>query len=80
VATLGAVLLGIVATAGRGWEPAPVAATSRSYVVRAGDTLWQIARRQVGPSGDPRPVIEDIRDANGLRTAALAPGARLVLP
>ncbi|MGH2654229.1 MAG: LysM peptidoglycan-binding domain-containing protein [Actinomycetota bacterium] len=50
------------------------------YVVRPGDTLWEIARALVGPEGDPRPVVEDLRDANGLGTAILQPGTSLVLP
>lgn len=79
-ALLATALLGVLATAGRGGEQATVAASSRHYVVKPGDTLWGIARREVGLSGDPRPVIEDIRDANRLRTPALTPGAKLILP
>jgi nucleoid-associated protein YgaU len=57
-----------------------VSASSERYVVQSGDTLWGIARLQVGPNGDPRPVIEDIRQANQLRGPALTPGAKLILP
>jgi nucleoid-associated protein YgaU len=72
-------IVGIVTTAGRGQETATV--VSHRYTVRPGDTLWSIARFQVGPSGDPRPVIEDIRQANALDAAAtVSPGATLVLP
>ena len=79
---VGASFVGLIAMVGRGasGEPAAVAASSRRYVVQAGDTLWRIARLQVGPTEDPRPVIEDIRQANGLQTSALTPGERLVLP
>jgi nucleoid-associated protein YgaU len=48
--------------------------------VKAGDTLWAIARREVGPHADPRPLIADIREANGLITSALHPGQVLALP
>lgn len=49
-------------------------------VVRPGDTLWGIARSRVGPEGDPRPVVEAIRRANGLGIAPLVPGVRLTVP
>ena len=81
LAILGVTLFGIVGTAGRGGgaEPATTATASRLYVVQPGDTLWGIARLHVGPNEDPRPVIEDIREANELRTAVLTPGDRLEL-
>lgn len=50
------------------------------YVVRTGDTLWEIARSLVGPEGDPRPAVEAIREANGLGTASLLAGDTLDLP
>src|ERR671924_209216 len=49
----------------------------RRYVVAEGDTLWEIARRLVGPEGDPRPVVERIREANRLGTAVLIEGQPL---
>jgi nucleoid-associated protein YgaU len=50
-------------------------------VVRPGDTLWEIARAVVGPAGDPRPVIQQIREANGLAPRqTLLPGTSLVVP
>jgi nucleoid-associated protein YgaU len=80
LAFLATALVGVLATAGRGGEQATIAASSRRYVVQPGDTLWGIARREVGLTGDPRPVIEDIRAANRLQAAALTPGLRLILP
>ena len=61
-----------------GPRPGPEAA--RPHVVAEGETLWEIARRLVGPQGDPRPLIEEIREANGLGTAVLVEGQSLVLP
>jgi LysM domain len=52
----------------------------RRYRVQPGDTLWAIARRQVGPAGDPRPLIAEIREASGLATSSLAAGRTLVVP
>jgi nucleoid-associated protein YgaU len=52
----------------------------RRYVVRAGDTLWEIARGLAGPAGDPRPAVEAIREANGLGTTPLLAGEALLIP
>ena len=48
------------------------------YTVRAGDTLWAIASARY--AGDPREAIERVQRRNGLRSASLQPGQRLVLP
>jgi hypothetical protein len=52
----------------------------RRHVVAEGETLWELARDLVGPEGDPRPIIDEIREANGLGTAVLVEGQPLVLP
>jgi LysM domain len=53
---------------------------ARRYLVRDGDTLWTIARREVGPEGDPRRFVADLRRANGMTTSAIGAGQTLVLP
>ena len=58
----------------------PLSAPGSVYRVRPGDTLWDLARRQVGPEGDPRPLIAEIREANGLASATLIPGQALLVP
>jgi Tfp pilus assembly protein FimV len=78
VVVLGA-LVALLWGAGRALGEAATAPGAR-YRVEAGDTLWAIARREVGPTGDPRPVVADIREANGLTTSALRPGQTLALP
>jgi nucleoid-associated protein YgaU len=51
------------------------------HVIRPGETLWEIARSEVGDEGDPRPLIERIRKVNGLTPAdVLLPGISLVVP
>src|SRR5207247_6219585 len=55
------------------------AASSRTYVVRAGDTLWSIASRIAGPGADPRPVVDALQRANHV-TGAIVPGETLRLP
>lgn len=52
----------------------------RSYEVRPGDTLWQIATEQYDETLDPRAVVYEIREANGLDGALLQPGETLTLP
>ena len=44
-----------------GGTPAPLV-----VVVRPGDTLWGIAEDLVGPTGDPRPLVDAIARANGV--------------
>ncbi len=54
------------------------AGVERSYVVRAGDTLWSISSSHYG--GDPRSGVWQIQQRNGLRDVGIRPGQRLVLP
>jgi nucleoid-associated protein YgaU len=57
-------------------EPPPPA---RTYVVRAGDTLWSIAER-LGGGGDPRPLIDAIADRNGIDPGSIVPGQTILIP
>ena len=89
LAAVGAVALGRGALAGLAPSP-PAAATSATTAVapsggaaartvvevRAGDTLWSIARR-LQPSGDVRPLVDRLVAAHG--STALAAGDRIVL-
>ncbi len=77
-AGLAAVLSGPVANA-VGVGGAPEAQASRTYVVRAGDTLWSIVTR-LAPSTDPRVVVDAIATANDLDPGALVPGQQLSIP
>ncbi len=74
----------VVLVAGRaaGGPPGSIArpAPAERYVVRAGDTLWEIARARVGAAADPRPFIEEIRELTGLQTSSLEAGQVLVVP
>jgi LysM repeat protein len=58
----------------------PVSPAGSVYRVRPGDTLWDLARHRVGPEGDPRPLIADIRALNHLSSPALRPGQVLFVP
>ncbi|MDQ4105849.1 MAG: LysM peptidoglycan-binding domain-containing protein [Actinomycetota bacterium] len=50
------------------------------YTVAPGDTVWSIALDHYPPREDPRPRVEDIREANGLPDFHIYPGMRLELP
>jgi nucleoid-associated protein YgaU len=65
--------LGIVPASGS--ERAP--ASTATYVVQPGDTVWKIARR-IQPQGEVRPLVDRIVKANG--GAAVQIGDRLEVP
>lgn len=72
----------LVAGAASGRAEAPAGGSGgEAHVVAEGDTLWDIARSVVGPEGDPRPVVQEIRELNDLETSStLLPGVRLIVP
>ena len=80
-----AVALGLIAAMsgplsgalGVGHEPGLV--SSRTYVVRSGDTLWSIAAA-VAPDRDPREVIHDLDALNDMPVDRLMPGMVLAIP
>jgi LysM repeat protein len=53
--------------------------SSHAYVVRSGDTLWDIAQAEAG-GGDPRPLVDAIVAVNALDDATVRPGQRLLVP
>jgi hypothetical protein len=70
-AVVGALLLAVP-------RPSSGAGSEERYVVRPGDTLWELAVSRYG--GDPREGVWRIRDRNGLVATALQPGTILYLP
>ena len=50
-----------------------------SYTVRAGQSLWQIAK-VVAPNQDPRVTISQIEDLSGLAGSHVVAGQQLVVP
>jgi nucleoid-associated protein YgaU len=59
---------------------AEVPASNGTYVVKEGDTLYEVARRQLGRSARWAEIYELNRDAIGGVMDRLEPGTRLVLP
>ena len=62
---------------GVGREPPLV--SSRTYVVRPGDTLWSIAAT-LAPDRDPREVVHDLDLLNEAPVDRLTPGMVLAIP
>jgi LysM repeat protein len=58
---------------------APAPLLTQSVVVEQGDSLWIIAQR-VAPQRDPREVIHEVRELNGLRSNLIQPGQVLIVP
>ena len=71
-AALAAMLVSLVARSSHGAGP------EQSYVVRPTDTLWAIAASHY--AGDTREAVWTLERRNGLHSATLVPGQRLVLP
>jgi len=57
----------------------PELVSSRTYVVRSGDSLWSIAAA-VSPDRDPRDVIHDLDALNEAPVDPLTPGMVLSIP
>lgn len=53
--------------------------TTATVVVQPGDTLWSVATATV-PGADPRDVIIDIQQLNGLSGSQVSAGQTLVVP
>jgi LysM repeat protein len=66
------VAVGLAARSSNGAGP------QRTYVVRAGDTLWTVAERTY--AGDPREGVWLLQHRNHLASATISPGEKLVLP
>jgi len=59
-------------------RPSRGAGAETRYVVRSGDTLWEIAAARY--AGDPRKAVWRASERNGLHGEALTPGTVLYLP
>ena len=74
------VLVALVAAVGGAAAGADDGRPGSRYLVQTGDTLWGVARGIVGPEGDPRPMVEELRDINSLGPGHLPAGTTLILP
>jgi LysM repeat protein len=73
------ILLFVVALAvGLAAHSSSGAGPKRTYVVRAGDTLWTVAERTY--AGDPREGVWKLEQRNHLHGTTIVPGEKLVVP
>jgi hypothetical protein len=75
-----AAVLIVVLIAGRARALARGPESRRTYVVQAGDTIWDIARRAAGPQSDPRPLVDRMIRMNHLGDGTIFVGERLSMP
>jgi hypothetical protein len=76
-ATGASVALG--ALVGTAANPSSSSATT-TVTVAPGQTLWSLASAAAAPGEDPRDVLEEIADLNGLASPDLAVGQELLVP
>ncbi len=57
----------------------PIGPATRAVTVEPGQTLWQIAET-VAPGADPRDTVDRIRELNGMSSAPVRAGQRLIVP
>ncbi|MEN2737273.1 LysM peptidoglycan-binding domain-containing protein [Microbacterium sp. X-17] len=53
--------------------------TFHYVTVQSGDSLWSVASR-IAPNADPRDVIAELVNLNGLSSAVVTPGQQLAIP
>jgi Tfp pilus assembly protein FimV len=74
------VVLAVSLLAGRAGAGAAQRPAHRIYVVRPGDTVWEIASKLVGPEADPRPLVDRMVRANHVDAGIIHVGDVLVVP
>lgn len=72
------IALGAIAGTVIGVDPLPEGTST--MVVQSGDSLWSIASQVAGQGEDPRPMLEQIAELNGLQSPLIASGQTLVVP
>lgn len=73
------IVAAMVVFGGRVAQANSVAPAMTTVVVQPGQSLWDVAE-SVDPSADPRAVILEIQQLNGLSSADVSVGQQLVVP
>lgn len=60
--------------------PAEASLNEHVVTVHTGDTLWDIAKNYADGKDDIRYIIYSIKDRNGLKSADIKPGQKLIIP
>ncbi|GAA4286786.1 LysM peptidoglycan-binding domain-containing protein [Georgenia daeguensis] len=71
--------VGLGALVGTAANPASSSATT-TVTVAPGQTLWSLASATAAPGEDPRDVLAEITELNGLASSELAVGQELLVP
>ncbi len=73
-------VIALIVIAATSKAPATAVHTTRTVHVSAGDTLWDIAKRNPVPKLNTARTVSAIIELNGLRTSAIVVGQSLMLP
>ena len=76
---MGVALMQLTSAPARAGSEVSGPVTVAEVTVEQGDSLWAIAER-VAPGRDPRDVIHELRELNGLSSNLLQPGQVLLVP
>ncbi|MBT8197517.1 MAG: LysM peptidoglycan-binding domain-containing protein [Acidimicrobiia bacterium] len=79
ISTLFVALVILLASAGLASGPEDGIVPTVEYVVRPGDTVWEIARAHAGPDDDVTSLVHEIKQHNGIG-AIIQPGDLLDVP
>lgn len=79
ISTITVALVILLASAGLASGPEDGVVPTVEYVVRPGDTVWEIARAHAGPGDDVTGLVDDIKRHNGIGSL-IQPGQVLDVP
>ena len=78
--TLSTIVVGLVLLLPSAGNAVSDVAVTEVHIVQPGDTLWEIAAETTPVGDDVRHTVAVIKELNGLTSALILPGSRLVVP